>query len=168
MTTNPVRWPTFATEIEVFQRLREDSEDVSVFHFFRNRNGRMDALAKETRIRGFIFFHIDQNRPDEDAPGKIDSSDHHLNYEPCGADKCLMYEIKEICGYDYAYHFGYWRIEIPKLLRTQFWSYPISLWFCRIWMNDYGLVVLRCDWSQWKYHLKVVRALRSMPKWLFG
>ena len=32
MTTNPVDWPTSATKIEVFQRLQEDFEDVSLSH----------------------------------------------------------------------------------------------------------------------------------------
>ena len=32
MTNNPMDWPTFATEIEVFQRLQENFEDVSLSH----------------------------------------------------------------------------------------------------------------------------------------
>ena len=35
MTTNPVDWPTFATEIEVFQRLHEDFDDVSMSQFLK-------------------------------------------------------------------------------------------------------------------------------------
>ena len=34
-TTNPVDWPTFATEIEVFQRLHEDFDDVSMSQFLK-------------------------------------------------------------------------------------------------------------------------------------
>lgn len=30
------------------------------------------------------------------------------------------------------------------------------------------LIVLQYGWSQWKYRLKVVRALRSLPNWFFG
>ncbi|KAF2614729.1 hypothetical protein F2Q70_00009444 [Brassica cretica] len=32
-------WPTFATEIERFQRLRKDFEDVNLIHILRSRNG---------------------------------------------------------------------------------------------------------------------------------
>ena len=43
----PIDWPTFATEIEVFQKLQEDFENVSMSHISRNRNGQADnALAK--------------------------------------------------------------------------------------------------------------------------
>lgn len=34
MTTNPVDWPTFATEIEVFYILQEDFKDVCLSHIF--------------------------------------------------------------------------------------------------------------------------------------
>ena len=56
MTTNPMEWPTYATEIEMLQRLQEDFEDVSLAHIYRSKNGRPDALAKEVRRRGYIFF----------------------------------------------------------------------------------------------------------------
>ena len=46
MTTNPVEWPTFAIEIEVFQRLHEDFKDVSLSHISRSRNGQPNALTK--------------------------------------------------------------------------------------------------------------------------
>nr|VDD60981.1 unnamed protein product [Brassica oleracea] len=78
MTTNPVDWPTFATEIEVFQRLQEDFEDVSMSHIPRSRNDLADALAKKDRTRGYIFSHIDQTRPAGGALRRIGSSDHHL------------------------------------------------------------------------------------------
>lgn len=55
MTTNLTDWPSFATEIEMFQTLHENLEDVSMSHIPRNRNGRADALAKEVRIRGYTF-----------------------------------------------------------------------------------------------------------------
>ena len=71
MTTNPMDWPTFATEIEMYQRLQEDFEDVSLFHILRSRNGRADALAKEARNRGYIFSHIDQTRSDGGALRRI-------------------------------------------------------------------------------------------------
>ena len=74
MTTNPVDLPTFATEIEVFQRLHKDFEDVSLSHIPRSRNGRADTLAKEARRKGYIFSHIDQTRTDGDAPQRIGSS----------------------------------------------------------------------------------------------
>ncbi|RID53270.1 hypothetical protein BRARA_G00679 [Brassica rapa] len=74
MTTNPMDWPTFATEIEVFQRLHENFEDVSLSHIPWSRNGRADTLAKEVRSRGYIFSDIDQTRIDGDAPRRIGSS----------------------------------------------------------------------------------------------
>ena len=74
MTTNPMDWPTFATEIEVFQRLHEDFEDVSLSHIPWSRNGRGDTLAKEARSKRYIFSHIDQTRTDGDAPQRIGSS----------------------------------------------------------------------------------------------
>ncbi|KAL0686765.1 hypothetical protein Bca4012_086442 [Brassica carinata] len=40
MITNPMDWPAFATEIEVFHRLPEDFEDVRLSHILRSRNGR--------------------------------------------------------------------------------------------------------------------------------
>ena len=78
MTTNPVDWPTFATEIEVFQRLHDDFEDVSLSHIPRSRNDRTDAFAKETRTRGYIFSHIYQTRSDGGVLRRIGSSDHYL------------------------------------------------------------------------------------------
>ncbi|KAL0787169.1 hypothetical protein Bca101_003415 [Brassica carinata] len=45
MTTNPVNW-----------RLREDFEDVNLAHILQTRIGQEDALTKETRIIGYIFF----------------------------------------------------------------------------------------------------------------
>ncbi|KAF3489566.1 hypothetical protein F2Q69_00052423 [Brassica cretica] len=74
MTTNPVEWPTFAIEIEMFRRLQEDFEDVSLSHVPRSRNGRADTLAKEARSRGYIFSHIDQTQIDGDALRRIGSS----------------------------------------------------------------------------------------------
>ncbi|RID65048.1 hypothetical protein BRARA_D00270 [Brassica rapa] len=78
MTTNPMDWPAFATEIEVFQRLQENFEDVSLSHIPRSRNGRADALAKEARTRGYVFSHIDQTRTDGDALRRIGTSVLHL------------------------------------------------------------------------------------------
>ena len=40
MTTNPMDWPAFAAEIELFQRLHDDFEDVRLSHNPRSRNGR--------------------------------------------------------------------------------------------------------------------------------
>ena len=74
MTNNPMEWSTFATEIEMYQRLREDFEDVSLFHIPRSRNGRADTLAKETKNKSYIFSHIDQIRIDRCAPRRIGSS----------------------------------------------------------------------------------------------
>lgn len=51
MTTNPLDWPIFATEIEEFQRLKADFEDVRLSHIFRSKNSRADTLAKEVRNR---------------------------------------------------------------------------------------------------------------------
>jgi len=59
-------------------------ERVSFFSKYEWSDGR---VSKKTRIRGFIFFHIDQTRPDEDVPGKIGSSDHHLFLRKWAADK---------------------------------------------------------------------------------
>ena len=72
MTTDSVDWPAFATEIEVFQRLQENFEDVSLSHIPRSRNGRVDALAKETR--DYAFSHINQTRTYVDALRRIGSS----------------------------------------------------------------------------------------------
>uniref|UniRef100_A0A0D3C6U1 RNase H type-1 domain-containing protein n=1 Tax=Brassica oleracea var. oleracea TaxID=109376 RepID=A0A0D3C6U1_BRAOL len=71
ITTNPMDWPTFATEIEMYQRLQEDFEDVNLFHILRSRNGRADALAKEARNRGYIFSYIDQIQSDGGALRRI-------------------------------------------------------------------------------------------------
>ena len=73
-TINPMEWPTFATGIEVFQRLQEDFEEVSLAHILRNKNVRADALAKEARSRRYIFSQIDQIRTDGDALRRIGSS----------------------------------------------------------------------------------------------
>lgn len=78
MTINPEDWPTSTTEIEVFQRLQEDFEDVNMFHILRSSNARTDALAKEARIKSYVFSHINHIRPDGGAPQRIGSSDHHF------------------------------------------------------------------------------------------
>ncbi|RID46061.1 hypothetical protein BRARA_I02748 [Brassica rapa] len=78
MTTNPMDWPTFATEIEVFQMLQDDFEDVRLSHIPRSRNGRADMLANDARTRGYIFSHIDHTRTDGDAPRRIGLSVLHL------------------------------------------------------------------------------------------
>ena len=74
MTKNPMEWPTFTAEIEVYQRLQEDIEDASLSHIPRSRNDRADALAKEVRNKGYIFSHIDQTRTDGGALRRISSS----------------------------------------------------------------------------------------------
>ena len=74
MTTNSMEWPTFAVEMEELQKLHEGFEEVSLSHIPRRRNGRADALAKEARNRGYIFFHIDQTRTDGETPRRIGSS----------------------------------------------------------------------------------------------
>nr|VDD54783.1 unnamed protein product [Brassica oleracea] len=78
MTTNPMDWPAFTTEIEALQRLQEDFEDVSLSHIPWSQNGRADALAKEARIKCYIFSHIDQTRVDGDTPRRIGLSTLHL------------------------------------------------------------------------------------------
>ena len=78
MTTNPMDWPAFATEIEVFQKLHDDFEDVRLSHIPRSQNGRADGLAKDARTRGYIFSHIDQTLTDGDALRRIGSSVLHL------------------------------------------------------------------------------------------
>ena len=45
---------------EVFQRLQEDFQDVSLSYIFWSRNDQADALANDTRTRDYIFSHIDQ------------------------------------------------------------------------------------------------------------
>ena len=74
MTNNLMEWPTFATEIEMYQRLREDFEDVSLTHIPRSRNDRTDTLAKEARNKCYIFSHIDQTRVERNAHWRIGSS----------------------------------------------------------------------------------------------
>ena len=78
MTENLIDWPTFTAEIEAFQRLHEDFEDVSLSHIPRSQNGRADALAKNARTRGYLFSHIDHTRTDGDALRRIGSSVLHL------------------------------------------------------------------------------------------
>ena len=78
MTTNPADWPTFMTKIEMFRSLHEDFEDVNLSHIPWSRNGRADALAKEGKTRGYIFFHIDQTRSDGGALRSIGFSDYYL------------------------------------------------------------------------------------------
>ena len=78
MTTNPMDWPAFATEIEEFQRLQNDFDDVRLSHIPRSRNGWADALTKNARARSYIFSHIDQTWTDGDAPRTIGSSVLHL------------------------------------------------------------------------------------------
>ena len=78
MTENPIDWPAFMAEIEAFQKLHEDFEDVSLSHIPRSRNGRADALAKNARTRGYLFSHIDQIRTNGDVLRRISSSVLHL------------------------------------------------------------------------------------------
>lgn len=47
ITINLSDWPSFATKIEVFQRLHKNLEDVSMSHIPRSRNDRTDTLAKK-------------------------------------------------------------------------------------------------------------------------
>ena len=56
MTTNPMDWPAFATEIEEFQRLHDDFEDVRVFHIPRSRNSRAGVLAKKCKDQKLYFL----------------------------------------------------------------------------------------------------------------
>ena len=74
MITNSMDWPAFASEIEVFQRLQDDFDDVRLSHIPRSRNGRADKLVKDARTRCYIFSHIDQIRADGDALRRIGSS----------------------------------------------------------------------------------------------
>ncbi|KAF3509419.1 hypothetical protein F2Q69_00002290 [Brassica cretica] len=71
-----LRWKVYFGQphIEVFQRLHEDFEDVSLSHIPWSRNGRGDRLAKEAMSKRYIFSHIDQTRTDGDAPRRIGSS----------------------------------------------------------------------------------------------
>lgn len=78
MITNPAEWPAFATEIEVFQRIQEGFENVSLSHISRSRNGRADALAKNARNRGYMFTHRDQTQIDGGALRRTGSSTLHL------------------------------------------------------------------------------------------
>ncbi|KAF2592193.1 hypothetical protein F2Q70_00042709 [Brassica cretica] len=71
MSKNSMDWLFFATEIEVFQRLQEDFEDVSMSHIPRSRNGRANALANDAMTRGYIFSYIDQTRTDGNALRRI-------------------------------------------------------------------------------------------------
>ena len=71
MTTNPMDWPAFTTDIEAFQRLQEDFEDASLSYIPQSQNGRTDALAKYARTRGHAFSHIDQTRTEGDVSRRI-------------------------------------------------------------------------------------------------
>ena len=57
MTTNPMDWPAFATEIEALQRLQEDFKDVSIPHIHGAEWA--NTLAKDARTRSYFFPHID-------------------------------------------------------------------------------------------------------------
>lgn len=60
MTVNPMDWPAFASKINVLRTLHEESEELSLIHILRARNGRENSLAKESKTRGCIFSHINQ------------------------------------------------------------------------------------------------------------
>ena len=78
MTTKPMDLPTFASETEAFQRLREDFEEVRLIDIPRNTNVQEDSLAKEARTRGYIFSLVDQTRTGGDALRIMGSSDQNL------------------------------------------------------------------------------------------
>lgn len=55
MTTYPMDWSIFVSEIKVFQKLHEDFKNVCLSYILRSRHGRTDILAKETKIINYIF-----------------------------------------------------------------------------------------------------------------
>ncbi|KAL0857500.1 hypothetical protein Bca101_062654 [Brassica carinata] len=64
MLDNPADWPAFASELVSFRLLKDGFSGFSISHIPRTRNGRADSLAKEARISGTLFIHIDQTQPD--------------------------------------------------------------------------------------------------------
>ena len=78
MTTNPMDWLAFVTEIDVSQRLQDDFEDVRLSHIPRSRNSRADRLAKDAWTKSYSFFHIDQTQTDENVIRRFNSSILHL------------------------------------------------------------------------------------------
>ncbi|RID40437.1 hypothetical protein BRARA_J00478 [Brassica rapa] len=74
MTTNSMDWPTFATEIETFQRLHEDFEDVSMSYILWSWNDRTDSLTNDTRTKCYFFLY----RLNPDRWRRINSSVLHL------------------------------------------------------------------------------------------
>ncbi|KAF8088641.1 hypothetical protein N665_0532s0005 [Sinapis alba] len=91
MTMNPADWPAFATEIEAFQRLQGDFEDVRLFHIPRTRNCRADgkAIASDSesesigsllirRPRAITLGGMDNPRPTTADLASLDDNEHDV------------------------------------------------------------------------------------------
>ncbi|XP_024016872.1 uncharacterized protein LOC112090248 [Eutrema salsugineum] len=63
MTESPSDWPSFLSELEVFQNLRGNFGIFTLSHIPRILNTRADTLAKGARAKGIIFFQIIHNEP---------------------------------------------------------------------------------------------------------
>ena len=64
MLDNSADWPAFASELVSFRLLKDGFSDFSISRIPRTRNLCADSLAKEARISGTLFFHIDQTQSD--------------------------------------------------------------------------------------------------------
>ena len=58
----------------------ENFEDVSMIHIPQSRNGQTDSLAREARIRSYIFSNIDQIWTNGSALRRIGLFAHNLSY----------------------------------------------------------------------------------------
>lgn len=58
MTTTLMDWLAFASEIDVFQILKEDFEDVNIINILPSINIQADSLMKEAKTRSYTFFRV--------------------------------------------------------------------------------------------------------------
>ncbi|KAF8082046.1 hypothetical protein N665_0851s0015 [Sinapis alba] len=78
IATNPLDWPVFTVDIKILQRIHEDFQNMTMCHIPQNRNCRTDALAKEARSKGYIFFHNNQTWTDGSDFRRVYLSEQHL------------------------------------------------------------------------------------------
>lgn len=64
MVTNPMDWPSFASELEDFKYLKTYFPCFSIIYNPRCINICADYFAKKARARGFIFSHVNSTIPD--------------------------------------------------------------------------------------------------------
>ena len=59
----PDEWPAFSSQLEDFYSLKPSFPRFSLSFIPLSNNVRTDCLAKKTRARGSIFFHINSSTP---------------------------------------------------------------------------------------------------------